>query len=189
MKKHSYIILLMMISLTAFGQNWKSDSQHSRLGFTIEHMMISDVSGIFKTFELNMTAQKPDFSDAVVELVVDINSIDTEVDARDTHLRSPDFFDVANYPKMIFKSTSISKVGKDKYRLNGNLTMHNVTKVVTVMMSYRGTILNSNTKKNTAGFKITGKINRTDFNIAAAAPTSILGNEVQIIADAELQQE
>lgn len=133
-------------------------------------MLISDVSGVFKTFEINIQAAKPNFSDATIELTVDVNSIDTEIEARDTHLKNADFFDAANYPKMQFKSTKIKKVSTNKYSVNGNLTMDNITKPVTITMKHRGTMLNPHTKKNTADFQFNAKIRRSNFAIGASAP-------------------
>ena len=115
----------------------------------------------------------------------DVASIDTRVEARDKHLKSADFFDAAKYPEMTFRSTSLKNVGKDKYSLTGNLTMHGVTKEVTMDLLYRGTIDNPGSKAKTAGFQLTGTINRSDFNIGAGFPPPMISNEVRIKADGE----
>jgi polyisoprenoid-binding protein YceI len=89
---------------------------------------ISDIARLFKKFEITATTNKTDFSDAVFELSIDVTSIDTEVEMRDNHLRSADFFDVEKYPKISFKSMSIQKIGKNKYKLIGTLALHGITK-------------------------------------------------------------
>ena len=88
---------------------WGADTAHSKLGFEITHLMISDVEGSFKNFESKITASKDDFSDAVVELSADVNSVNTDNEKRDAHLLNADFFDAAKYPKLTFKSTSFKK--------------------------------------------------------------------------------
>jgi polyisoprenoid-binding protein YceI len=164
---------------------WKADPMHSKVGFGITHLGISEVTGVFKTFNATATANKADFSDAVFELTVDVASINTEVEMRDGHLKSPDFFEVEKFPNMVFKSTGIKKSGKDRYQLTGNLTLHGVTKPVTMNLWYRGTTLNPQSKATTAGFQLTGVIKRTDFGIGPKYPAPGLSNEVNIKADGE----
>ena len=184
-------ILLAFTLLTAFAPVngiWKSDAPHSQLGFTVKHLGIADVSGTFNDFDVVITSSKPDFSDAVVELSAKTNSINTRVDARDNHLKSADFFDAAKYPTLNFKSTSIKKSGKNKYKLTGNLNLHGITKPVTMEMHYKGSIENPMSKKPTAGFQVTGMIKRSDFNIGSAFPPPMISNEVHIKADGEFVQ-
>lgn len=187
MKKLRLSFILALVSCSIWAQNWKSDHEHSRLGFRIEHMMISEVSGIFKDFEIQMNAAKSDFSDAAVALKAQVISIDTGVEARDQHLRDEDFFDVTRYPELQFQSKSISRISKRRYAVTGNLTMHGITKQITVEMTYNGTTDNPVTKKRTAGFQITAKLRRSDFSIGSKFPETLLGNEVSIVADTELQ--
>lgn len=187
MKTILYTFLLASITQTGLAQNWKSDPDHSRLGFTATHMLISEVKGIFKDFEIEVSSNDPNFSDAEIELTAAINSIDTEVEARDKHLKSKDFFDAENYPTMNFKSTSIKKINKSKYNITGDLTLHNIKKQVTVVMQYNGTTDNPVTNKKTAGFQITGTIKRSDFNIGSTVPNNLISDVVTIVADTELQ--
>lgn len=119
MKKQLFLITLLIYSFMGFAQTWKSDSDHSRLSFTTTHMLISDVSGIFKSFEATVQASKEDFSDAVFELIVDVKSINTEVEKRDHHLRDTDFFDAEKYPTLSFKSTKLKKTGKNTFEMSG----------------------------------------------------------------------
>jgi polyisoprenoid-binding protein YceI len=187
MKKITIIISALFV-LTAFTtalDTWKSDKPHSQLGFTITHLGIADVSGMFNDFDVRVTSSKKDFSDAVFELTARVGSIDTRVEQRDNHLKSADFFDTEKFPEMSFKSTSIKKTGKDKYKLSGNLTIRDVTKPVIMDLLYRGTIENSQSKAITAGFQLTGTIKRSEFNIGPKFPASMLSDEVRIKADGE----
>ena len=181
------IILSSLLVLTAFTtlDTWKNDKPHSQLGFTVTHLGISDVSGTFNDFDVTVTSTKPDFSDAVFELTADVSSIDTRVEARDNHLKSPDFFDAAKYPVMTFKSTSLKKIEKDNYKLTGNLTLHGITKEITMDLSFRGITENPMSKVKTAGFQLTGSISRSDFNIGVAFPPPMISERVSIKADGE----
>ena len=188
MKKIFLAASALFFAATVFAQTttWKSDPNHSKLTFGITHLAISEVEGLFKTFETTVTATKPDFSDAVFELKVQAASINTEVDMRDNHLKSADFFDVATYPDFTFKSTGIKKAAaKDHYTLTGNLTMHGTTKPVSMDLWYRGTTTNPMSKATTAGFQLTGKIDRSAFGIGPKYPPPMLSNEVMIKADGE----
>jgi polyisoprenoid-binding protein YceI len=189
--KKIIIILSALFVLTAFStaiDTWKSDKPHSQLGFTVTHLGIADVSGTFNDFDVTVKSSKPDFSDAVFELTAKTASVDTRVEARNNHLKSADFFDVAKYPSLDFKSTSIKKAGKNKYKLTGNLTMHGITKLVTMDLRYKGTVENPMSKKQTAGFQLTGIIKRSDFNVGPGFPAPMISDEVRIKADGEFLQ-
>ena len=179
------VLLLLQTSLFAQTTTWKNDKMHSKLKFTVTHHLLSDVDGLFRNFNVTITATKPDFSDAVFELSADVSSINTEVEMRDNDLRSANFFDAARYPTIIFKSSSIKADGTNKYKLTGNLTMHGVTKPVTMDLWYRGTKENPNSKKNDAGFKLRGTLKRSDFNIGTNTSTVLVSDEVEIEADGE----
>ncbi len=187
MKKLVSLVTISFLSISLFAQQstWKVDKAHSKLGFTITHLSISDVDGSFKNFDATITASKADFSDAVFELNADVASVNTEMEMRDKHLKSADYFDAEKFPKLSFKSTSIKAAGKNKYKLFGNLTIHGVTKPVTLDLVHKGTIENPMSKKPTSGFQITGTIKRTDFDIAAKTPSAVLSNEVKIVANGE----
>jgi polyisoprenoid-binding protein YceI len=190
MKKFA-IILSAFFVLTAFTttlNTWTNDDPHSQLGFTVTHLGIADVSGTFNDFDVTVNTSKPDFSDASFELTAKTASIDTRVEARNNHLKSADFFDVAKYPTLDFKSTSIKKAGKNKYKLTGNLTLHGITKPVIMDLLYRGTTENPMSKKKTAGFQLTGTIKRSDFNVGPGFPAPMVSNEVRIKADGEFVQ-
>ncbi|HEX4850874.1 MAG TPA: YceI family protein [Puia sp.] len=185
--KKLLIAAFVFVQASSFAQTttWKNDKMHSKLTFTVTHLMVSDVDGLFKNFDVTITSTKPDFSDAVFELSADVSSINTEVDMRDNDLKGPNFFDAATYPKITFKSTAITPDGPNKFKLTGNLTMHGVTKPVTMDLVYRGTIDHPMNKKKDAGFKLTGTLKRLDFNVGSKAPTAVVSDEVAIKADGE----
>ena len=186
MKKLFSLLIVAFFSTAIFAQTtWNADPMHSKLTFSITHMGISDIDGLFNKFNVSATTNKADFSDAVFELSTEVASINTQVEMRDNHLRSADFFEVEKYPAMTFKSTSISKVSKDKYKLNGDLTLHGITKPVSMNLWYRGTNADEKSGKSTSGFQLTGTLKRSDFNIGAKFPSPILSDEVQIKADGE----
>ncbi len=186
MKKTTALLLLTAMSFGAFAQTtWKNDKMHSKLTFTVTHLAVSDVDGLFKNFDATITSSKPDFSDAVFELSADVASINTDVEMRDNDLKGENWFDAQKYPKITFKSTSITKNGTNKYVLKGNLTMHGVTKPVTMDLVHRGTITNPMSKKQDAGFKLTGTLKRTDFSIGSKTPSAIVSDEVEVKADGE----
>ena len=191
MKKIAIIISAFFV-LTAFTTavtTWQNDDPHSQIGFTVKHLGIADVSGTFNDFDVKINSKKSDFSDASFELVARTESIDTRVDARNKHLKSADFFDVQKYPTLNFKSTGIKKEGENQYKLTGDLTMHGVTKPVTMDLTYNGTVENPMSKKQTAGFQLTGIIKRSDFGIGGSFPEAVISDEVRIKADGEFVQE
>ena len=164
---------------------WTYDNNHAKVGFTVTHMMISDVEGSFKKATATLTTTKEDFTDAVVEMTADANSINTDNEKRDAHLQSADFFDVTQFPTLIFKSTSFKKTKTaNTYVVKGNLTMHGVTKPVT-LSAFAKTGTNPMSKKTVAGFKITGKLKRSDYGIGGGTPSAIVSDEVLINANAE----
>ncbi|WP_256011624.1 YceI family protein [Desertivirga xinjiangensis] len=183
--------LLAFFALSAFtilNGTWKNDPAHSQLGFTVTHLGISDVSGTFNDFNVEVKSSKPDFSDASFELNAKTASIDTRVEARNKHLKSADFFDAEKYPNLTFKSTSLKKAGKNQFKLAGDLTIHGVTKPVVLDLTYNGTVENQMSKKATAGFSLSGTIKRSDFSIGSKFPAPMISDEVRINASGEFTQ-
>ncbi len=191
------VTTLVAVTALTFGAkaqaNWNVDASHSKLGFAVTHMMVSETEGKFKVYEGKVTSVKPDadFTDAKVEFSVDAASINTDDEKRDGHLKSPDFFDVEKYPKITFVSTSM-KPGKIKgtYTLVGNLTMHGVTKPVTLTAIGASKIVKDPYGMERYAFKVTGNLNRKDFglnwNAALEAGGVAVSENVRIDVNIEL---
>jgi polyisoprenoid-binding protein YceI len=188
MKKIILLAAVALMSTGAFAQTWKVNKAHSHFTFTITHLAVSDVDGVFKDFDATITSSKPDFSDAKFEFTAKTASVTTGVDARDNHIKSPDFFDVAKYPNVTFVSTSITPTTANHYKLAGNLTLNGVTKPVTLDLWYRGTITNPMTKAPDAGFQVTGSINRSDYTFGSKFGSPMLSDEVNFKAAGEFDK-
>lgn len=187
MKKYYLLAALAMISIVAGAQTktWTNDPTHSRLGFVVKHLTISEVEGRFASFSATVVTTKADYSDAQVDLTAKIASINTEVEARDKHLLSADFFDAEKYPTLTFKSTSLKKVSAKKGLLSGKLTFHGITRPVTLNVDFLGMVTNPMNKKQTAGFKITGVVKRSDFALGKGFANAVLSENVKIVANLE----
>ena len=177
----------MMVFLTLISQgSWILDAAHSRLGFTAVHMGISEANGAFDKFNCTVTtANDKDFADAKFDLVAEASSLNTGLDARDNHLKSEDFFAVSQYPTIQFKSTSCTKLKGKKYLIKGNLSMHGITKEVSLTATHNGNAKNR-AGLDVAGFKITGKFNRLDFGIGKDMPVAVVSDEITLSADLEV---
>jgi polyisoprenoid-binding protein YceI len=162
MKKALLILLLVGLSF-APAQTWKSDLSHSRVEFTVTHLMISEVTGRFTQFDAILQQGKEDFSDSKIEATIKTASISTDNETRDKHLRSDEFFNAEKFPELKFTSTSFEKTGKDSYRITGQLTMRDSTKEVVLEGRFLGTL--SDPRGTRAGFKATGTINRQDWGV------------------------
>ncbi|WP_053972166.1 YceI family protein [Mangrovimonas sp. ST2L15] len=194
MKKTILILAAVFLinNLTATAQSekqiWTNDPPHSQLYFTVTHLGFNDVSGTFDNATIKVSASKPDFSDATFELTVQTNSINTLVEARNNHLKSADFFDVEKFPTLTFKTTELKAKGKGKFKLTGDLTMHGVTKSVTLDLIYRGQTTNPMSSKLTTSFQVTGVIKRSDFSVGDKFPEVIVSDEVRIKFSGEFIQ-
>jgi len=188
MKKITLTAAIVFTAFTTFAQGWAMDKAHSRLNFNVTHLLVSDVEGKFKNFDVSVTSSKDDFTDAVIELSADISSINTDNDYRDNDLKSPNFFDATKFPTLSFKSTSFTKVDGKNYKLKGNLTIHGVTKPVELDVVFNGTSQNPMNKKTVAGFRIKGNIKRKDFGVGDNTPNAVVSDEVEIDANVELDK-
>ena len=170
--------------------NWTVDKAHTNVKFSVSHLVISDVDGTFKTFDGNMDASKPDFSDAKINFTVEVASINTDNDQRDNHLKSDDFLNAAKYPQMKFVSSSFTPQGDNKYKLAGNLTIRDITKPVTFDVKYGGTVTAMGGTH--AGFKATTKIDRFDYNLkwskATEAGGLVAGKDVEITINIDFKK-
>jgi polyisoprenoid-binding protein YceI len=169
--------------------NWAIDPAHSTVGFKVKHLMISNVKGSFKEFEGKAVTTGNDFSTAAISLSISTSSIDTEAADRDNHLKSADFFDTANFPKITLDGSTLKDLGDDMYELTGNLVIKGISKPVSISVEYGGVMTDpwGNVK---AGFSITGKLNRKDWglnwNAALEAGGVLVGDEIKINADVQL---
>jgi polyisoprenoid-binding protein YceI len=177
----------------ATATKWVLDPMHSEVQFKVKHLVISTVSGFFKSFEGSLETENEDFTDAKIDFSLDIDSIDTNQSQRDEHLKSPEFFDAATYPKITFTSTSFTKTDEeDEYELAGDLTIKGITKPVTLDVEFGGSATDfyGNTK---AGFEITGKINRKDFGLTWSGVTDagsvVLGEDIKLLINVQFAKQ
>ena len=148
--------------------------------------MIAIIEVGSKQFQVKAITTKPDYSDAKIEVIAQISSINTDEEQRDTHLKSPDFFDAKQFSTLTFKSTSVTNTKGNEYRLAGNLTMHGVTKPVVLDLIFEGKVTNPMNKKDIAVFTVKGLLKRSDFNIGSKFPAAMVGDEVTLNATVEL---
>lgn len=181
MKRVLFFLFCAMAHLSLFGQDvWTLDPGHSRIGFTVTHHMISEVDGYFKTYEAKITTSKEDYSDAVFEFSADIASLNTENQMRDGHLKSPDIFDAEKYPKMTFKSKTITHIAGERYKISGDLTIKDKTLPISLDLWIVGPGNNERAKRYEIGVKATGTLNRLDYGVGVNLPLFSVANEVSL---------
>jgi polyisoprenoid-binding protein YceI len=192
MKKQlfSLVILAFMVSGIAAQTTWNVDKVHSNVKFNVSHMVVSEVEGSFRGFEGSLVASKADLSDASIKFSVDVNSVNTDNERRDGHLKSDDFFNAEKFPKMTFVSKSFKPLGGNKYKLTGDLTIRDVTKTVEFDVTYGGQINTGRGIK--AGFKARTAIDRLQYGLkyapALEAGGLAVGKDVEIIVNLEMDQ-
>jgi polyisoprenoid-binding protein YceI len=168
---------------------WTVDPAHSEVSFKVKHLMITNVKGTVKSYELEVITDNDQFLPAEITFSADAASIDTGNEQRDQHLQSPDFFDAANYPRIAFRGTRIEKKGEGEYELTGELTIRDITRPVKLDAEYAG-IMKDPWGNIKAGFTVTGKFNRKDWGLGwnAALETGgmLVSEEVRISADIQL---
>ncbi|RCH55141.1 hypothetical protein DJ568_08090 [Mucilaginibacter hurinus] len=171
---------------------WVLDPTHSEVQFKVKHLVISTVTGSFKTFDGELETDGDDFENAKIQFSADIASIDTNQGQRDGHLKSADFFDAEKYPKLTFKSTSFTKKGGDEYLLEGDLTIKDVTKPVKLDVEFGGSATDFY-GNNKAGFEVTGKISRKDFGLTwngvTEAGAIVVADEVKLIFNVQFAKQ
>lgn len=161
---------------------------HSSVNFEVDHMVVSETSGQFKDFSMNVKSDKADFTD-VFDITMKVESINTDDAKRDGHLKSEDFFDASKYPTITFKGRKLKQIKGNKYSVTGDLTMHGVTKTMTLNAKFNGTVKDpyGNTR---AGVKVTGEIDRYAFglkyNSAMEAGGLTIGQKVRINCNIEM---
>lgn len=171
---------------------WALDPTHSEVQFKVKHLMITNVTGNFGVFSTNVETEGDDFTKSSISFSADINSINTNNEQRDGHLKSADFFDAENYGTLNFTATSFEKVDDENYKMSGDLTIKDVTKNVTLNVEFGG--INQDPWGNTkAGFTINGKINRKDFGLNWNAPLEtggmLVSEDVRLMAEIQLAKQ
>ena len=169
---------------------WSIDQDHSEIGFSVKHLMISRVKGVFKKFDASIYTIEKDFTTAEIDLWIDPSSIDTNNETRDEHLKSADFFDIQKHKQISFISSTIGEPDHEgNHDLWGELTMTGVTKIVKLNLQFGG-IVHDPWGNEKAGFTITGKINRIDWglvwNKSIEAAGLMVSEEVLIVCEIEL---
>lgn len=190
MKKHLKILTLLFITMSNSFAQWTIDKGHSKFTFIAEHHGLSEVDGYFKKFDGTITAAKDDLSDAVFDISIASASLNTDLEMRDNHLKSEDMFNVEKFPTLTFKSTSVTKISGNKYKMVGNLTIKGVTKSITLDVTMNGPMAHPNpsNKIPQLGIKATGTIKRSDFGIGGKLATIMVGDEIAIRATGEFQK-
>ena len=192
LKKGLFLLAVHLVNL-GFAQTtkWEGDPSHSTLGFSIDHLVVSETVGEFKDYDIVIASDKSDFSDAKINVVIQTSSIDTEDSERDKHLKSKDFFNVEQYPYITFKSTEFRKKANGEYTLVGTLQMHGVTKQVMLNAKFGG-IIKDPWGGTRAGLKIWGVLDRYDYglkyNSLMEAGGLSIGKEVRLECRVELIQ-
>ncbi len=188
----------MNTAVTAASQNtkptqWQVDPAHSAAHFSVRHLMISNVRGEFTKLSGSALINPADPAKSSVEITIEAASINTREPQRDEHLRSADFFDVAKYPTLTFRSKRVEALGAENFKLTGDLTIHGVTKEVTFSVEGPTAAIKDPWGNIRAGVTASAKINRKDFGLVWNALTEaggvVVGDEVKITIEAELIQQ
>ncbi len=178
------------VSSVAWASTWEIDPAHSAAQFTVRHMMVSNVRGEFGKTTGTVTIDEKDLSRSIAEATIDTTTLSTREPNRDKHLKSPDFFDVEKYPTITFKSTSFKKVGPDKYKVTGDLTLHGVTKPVVLDVESSDAVSKDPKGNERRGATVTTTLNRKDFGLTWNKPIEsggvLVGDQVAINLDLEL---
>ncbi len=192
--KAIYLFLFFAFGLAASANaqsTWVFDKSHTTIGFEVTHLVITTVDGKFTAFDGTVQTKGDSFEGASIEFTADVASLTTDNEKRDAHLRSDDFFNAEKYPKMIFKSVSMKKVAGSKYKLLGDLTIRDKTKRVELDVVFNGTVKDpwGNTK---AGFRLSGSINRFDYdlkwNTMMEAGGAVVSKDVDFNINVQLQK-
>ncbi len=188
------IILLIIFSLTNIKQKqmsqtkWALDASHSEIMFKVKHLMISKVTGQFHKFDATVETEGTDIATAKINFTADVNSISTNNEQRDGHLKGNDFFDIENHPQITFVSSSMQKVDDENYKLHGTLTMRGVSKEEVLDVEFGGLVVDP-WGNDRVGFTITGKIDRRDYGVSFGMVSEtggiLLGYDVAINAQVE----
>lgn len=171
--------------------SWQLDPSHSHVGFAVKHLMVSTVRGQFHQYSATIDLDTADLTKARIRAEIDVASIDTREEKRDEHLRSADFFDAAQHPKIVFVSKSITRVDDETYRVIGDMTIRGTTREVTLDAEYAG-VQKDPWGGTRTGFSLTGSVDRREFGLTwnAALETGgvLVGDKVKLAIEVELMQ-
>lgn len=189
MRKAILFGALSLVGGWAIGQStWNIDKGHSKIGFVVTHMVVSEVEGNFKDFDAKVVSNSDDFNGADVEFTAQVASVSTDNERRDGHLKSDDFFSADKFPTISFKGKLVKEGGK--YHLRGKFTMRDVTKDVDFDVTYGGTVDTGRGMK--AGFKINGVVNRQEYGLkwanTLASGDMVVSDEVNIVCRVEVNK-
>jgi len=187
--KNVIVTAALALTSSAFAATWEIDSSHASANFSVKHLGVTNVNGTLGVVSGKFEADDKDLTKSKIEASIDLKAIDTKFGKRDDHLRSPDFFDVEKFPALTFKSTKIEKVSDTKLKITGDLTMHGVTKPVTLDAELSGEVKNPFSGTMTRAVAATGVLNRQDWGLKWQAPAEavkVVGDEVKISIEAEL---
>jgi polyisoprenoid-binding protein YceI len=183
------VLALLAFPALAAAETWTIDTDHSSVGFTVRHMMVSNVKGTFGAFRGSAEVDEKDITKSRISVTIDTASINTGVAKRDDHLRSADFFDTAKYPTMTYVSKKVEKIGADRMKVYGDLTLHGVTKPVVLEVEGPTKAYKDPWGNLRRGASATATINRKDFglawNKAIEAGGVLVGEEVKILLEME----
>lgn len=190
MSLKSAVALMIALPSLAFASTWDVDGSHSSAGFTVRHMMVSNVNGSFNVKSGAVNLDDKDITKSTVEAVLDATTVNTGNAKRDEHLKAPDFFDTAKYPTITFKSNKVEKAGEGKLKVSGDLTMHGVTKPVVLDVTGPSQESKDPWGNTRRGVQATTKLNRKDFgltyNTALETGGVAVGEEVTVNLDLSL---
>lgn len=176
------LIAILPVS-AAMADTYELDAWHTSVGFKIKHLNSTYVQGRFNDVKGTVVFDAKNPSNNSVNVEIDTNSVDTKVQKRDDHLRSPDFFNVKEFPKMMFKSTSVVRANANNYKVTGNLTLHGVTKKITANFVKMGENVKGMQGELRGGGEVTFKIKRSDFGMNYML--NVVGDEVFVTIGAE----
>ena len=190
--KNLILTAALAFSTFASASTWDIDTSHASAGFSVKHFGVTNVTGQLGEVTGKVELDDKDITKSKVDASIDVKGIDTHFEKRDNHLKSPDFFDIEKFPTATFKSTKIEKVADNKLKVTGDLTMHGVTKSVTLDTDLTSEIKNPFSGANTRALSATGMVNRQDFGLAwksqAVEAVKVVGDEVKITIEAELSK-
>ncbi len=191
MSKLVTAIAVLALSVPALASTWKSDPAHSTAAFAAKHLMVSTVHGTLGPVTSTLNLDDKDITKSKVDATIDASKVNTGIEKRDTHLKSPEFFDTAKFPNVTFKSKKVEKAG-DKYKVTGDLTIKDQTKEVVLDVAVSPEIVNPFSKMATRGISATGTINREEFGLTWNVPVGdgfLVSKEIKIELEVEYTKE